>query len=129
MSKQNLYQFAGIDDLAEFYRLRYASGEILDANYFDAVNRFDIRWSRTMWIYDNVRRGSSVLDLGCGAGVLALLKRKNVTLTGIDIWILFKIFIIMPVTALFFWWQSRVLQKYRLPEPISETVPRSDAIS
>ena len=38
-----------------------------------------------MWIYDNVRRGSSVLDLGCGAGVLALLKRKNVTLAGIDI--------------------------------------------
>jgi SAM-dependent methyltransferase len=81
----SLYKFAGIDDLAEFYRLRYASGEILDADYFDAVNRFDIRWSRTMWIYDNVRRGSSVLDLGCGAGVLALLKRKNIMLTGIDI--------------------------------------------
>lgn len=85
MTKQSLYKFAGIDDLAEFYRLRYASGEVLDANYFDAVNRFDIRWTRTMWIYDNVRRGSSVLDLGCGAGVLALLKRKGVTLTGIDI--------------------------------------------
>ena len=54
---QGLYKFAGIDDLAEFYRLRYASGEILEAGYFDAVNRFDIRWSRTMWIYDNVRRG------------------------------------------------------------------------
>ena len=85
MSEQNLYNFAGIDDLAEFYRLRYASGEILEASYFDAVNRFDIRWARTMWIYDNVRRGSSVLDLGCGAGVLALLKRKNIFLTGIDI--------------------------------------------
>lgn len=83
--KQGLYQFAGIDDLAEFYRLRYASGEIFDANYFDAVNRLDIRWSRTMWIYDNVRRRSSVLDLGCGAGLLALLKRKDITLTGIDI--------------------------------------------
>jgi SAM-dependent methyltransferase len=83
--KPNLYKFAGIDDLADFYRLRYASGEILDANYFDAINRFDIRWARTMWIYDNVRTGSSVLDLGCGAGVLALLKRKDVTLTGIDI--------------------------------------------
>jgi intracellular septation protein len=35
--------------------------------------------------------------------------------TGIDIWILFKIFIIMPVTAAFFWWQVRVMQKYRLP--------------
>lgn len=82
---KSLYEFAGIDDLAEFYCLRYASGEILDPSYFDAVNRFDIRWSRTMWIYDSVRRGSSVLDLGCGAGVLALLKRKDVTLTGLDI--------------------------------------------
>ena len=35
--------------------------------------------------------------------------------TGIDIWILFKIFVIMPVTAAFFWWQSRLMHKYRLP--------------
>jgi intracellular septation protein len=41
----------------------------------------------------------------------------NRVFTGIDIWILFKIFIIMPATAMFFWWQVRLLQKYRLPEP------------
>jgi intracellular septation protein len=35
--------------------------------------------------------------------------------TGIDIWILFKIFVIMPITAAFFWWQSRLMHKYRLP--------------
>jgi len=79
------YEFAGINDLAEFYRLRYASGEILDANYFDAVNRYDIRWSRTMWIYDNVRREAEMLDIGCGAGILALLKRKQVRLIGVDL--------------------------------------------
>jgi len=38
-----------------------------------------------MWVYDNVRRGSSVLDLGCGEGMLALLKRKGVILTGVDL--------------------------------------------
>jgi len=37
--------------------------------------------------------------------------------TGIDIWVFFKLFIVMPVTALFFWWQVRVMQQYRLPEP------------
>ena len=47
----------------------------------------------------------------------------NRVFTGVDIWILFKIFITMPVTALFFWWQARVLQKYRLPEPIAEIAP------
>jgi intracellular septation protein len=45
--------------------------------------------------------------------VLAL----NHLLTGIDIWILFKIFIVMPFTGLYFWWQVRHMQRYRLPEP------------
>ena len=50
----------------------------------------------------------------------------NRVFTGIDIWILFKIFVVMPVTALFFWWQVRLLQKYRLPEPIATIAARSD---
>jgi intracellular septation protein len=37
--------------------------------------------------------------------------------TGVDIWILFKIFIVMPVTGLYFWWQVRRMQRYRLPDP------------
>lgn len=36
--------------------------------------------------------------------------------SGVDIWILFKLFIVMPLTALFFWWQVRLMQKYRLPD-------------
>jgi intracellular septation protein len=51
--------------------------------------------------------------------------------TGVDIWILFKIFVIMPVTALYFWWQVRLMQKYRLPGPIAvvvgDVVQRPDA--
>src|SRR5256885_14329907 len=82
---KNLYEHAGIEDVAEFYRALHVSDEMLDARYFHAVNRFDIRFARTMFIYDNVRRGSSVLDVGCGSGVLALLKRKGVRLTGLDI--------------------------------------------
>jgi intracellular septation protein len=38
--------------------------------------------------------------------------------TGVDIWILFKIFLVMPFTALYFWWQVRLMQKYRLPDPM-----------
>jgi cyclopropane fatty-acyl-phospholipid synthase-like methyltransferase len=84
-SKTDLYQRAGIADPAEFYRTKFVSDEVLDARYFKALDRFDIRFARTMWIYDNVRAGSSVLDLGCGAGMLALLKRKRITLTGVDL--------------------------------------------
>jgi SAM-dependent methyltransferase len=81
----DLYTRAGIEDLAEFYRTKFVSDEVLDARYFRALDRFDIRFARTMWVYDNVRAGSAVLDLGCGAGMLALLKRKGVTLTGCDL--------------------------------------------
>ena len=41
----------------------------------------------------------------------------NRVFTGIDIWILFKIFIVMPVTIVFFWWQARLLQNYLQPDP------------
>ena len=84
-SKSELYARAGVADVAEFYRTKFVSDEVLDERYFAPLNRFDLRFARTMWVYDNVRRGSSVLDLGCGAGMLALLKRKGVTLTGVDI--------------------------------------------
>ena len=85
MTKENLYQRAGIEDVAEFYRTKFVSDEVLDARYFKALDRFDIRFARTMWVFDNVRAHSEVLELGCGAGMLALLKRKGVTLTGVDL--------------------------------------------
>jgi intracellular septation protein len=57
---------------------------------------------------------NEVVRLGFADAHIVALNR---VFTGIDIWILFKIFIIMPCTALFFWWQVRLLQRYRLPEP------------
>ena len=83
--KADLLKRAGIDDEASFYRDRFLSGSIFEATYLDAIDRFDMKFARTMWIYDNVQRGSSLLDLGCGEGVLALLKRKNVYLAGVDL--------------------------------------------
>ncbi|HEU4711816.1 MAG TPA: class I SAM-dependent methyltransferase [Pyrinomonadaceae bacterium] len=84
-SAADLFKSAGVEDLARFYRERFFTGGVFDARYFDAVHRFDIKFARTMWVYDNVRRGSSLLDLGCGEGMLALLKRKDVKLTGVDL--------------------------------------------
>jgi ubiquinone/menaquinone biosynthesis C-methylase UbiE len=67
-----------------FAKTQYASDEVLDARYFKALDRFDIRFARTMWVFDNVRAGAEVLHLACGEGMLALLKRKGVKLTGVD---------------------------------------------
>ncbi|HEX3248247.1 MAG TPA: class I SAM-dependent methyltransferase [Pyrinomonadaceae bacterium] len=83
--EDDLLKLAGIKDVAGFYRDRFLTGGVFEASYFDALDRFDIKYARTMWIYDNVRRGSSVLDLGCGEGLLALLKRKDVYLAGVDL--------------------------------------------
>src|SRR5213596_4021043 len=83
--EDNLYARAGVEDVRDFYRTKFVSDEVLDARYFKALDRFDLRFARTMWVFDNIRAGSDVLDLGCGAGMLALLKRKGVTLTGIDL--------------------------------------------
>jgi intracellular septation protein len=43
----------------------------------------------------------------------------NIKLDGINIWIMFKLLIIMPLTGMFAWWQTRAMQKYRLPEQSS----------
>ena len=37
-------------------------------------------------------------------------------LDGVNIWILFKLFIIMPLSGLFAWWQTMIMHEYRLPE-------------
>ena len=79
------YESAGIGDLSEFYATKFASTEILDPRYFRPLDRFDMHFARTLWVYDNVREGSSLLDIGCGVGLLALLKRKNVRLSGVDV--------------------------------------------
>ncbi|RTL73237.1 MAG: septation protein A [Hyphomicrobiales bacterium] len=61
---------------------------------------------------------NEAVRLNCGKWHIHLLNR---VITGVDIWILFKIVVIMPLTALFFVWQVRLLQKYRLPEPVQGT--------
>jgi intracellular septation protein len=63
---------------------------------------------------------NEAVRLSCAHAHVSALRHE---FTGIDIWILFKIFIVMPVTALFFWWQVRLLRRYRLPEAAAVSPP------
>ena len=38
-------------------------------------------------------------------------------MTGINVWVLFKISIVLPVTLLYAWILTRIMQKYRTPDP------------
>ena len=92
-------------------------------NFFHFVFRKTFHYTEEGW--HNLTRNAALFFLGTAvaneavrlgfadAHIIAL----NRVFTGIDIWILFKIFIIMPVTVVFFWWQARLLQKYRQPAP------------
>ena len=46
--------------------------------------------------------------------------------SGLDIWINFKLFVVMPLTGVFFWWQIKVMQKHRLPEVATVSVAASN---
>ncbi len=44
---------------------------------------------------------------------------------GVNVWILFKVAFIMPVSGLYAWWLTRTMQKYRIPS--DATVVRTSA--
>ena len=46
---------------------------------------------------------------------------------GVNVWILFKVAFIMPVSGLYAWWLTRLMQKYRIPASVknaAETLNR-----
>jgi intracellular septation protein len=72
-----------------------------------------------------VRLGFATAHIACPT-TWEWLMRKPV-LDGLDIWMIFKLFIVMPLTGLYFVWQVRSMQRYRLP--IRETAVDANAIS
>lgn len=67
-----------------------------------------------------VRLGFSSAHIPTPHSIMWMLKKPE--LNGLDIWMIFKLFIVMPLTSLYFVWQVRLMQKYRLPEPRTVTV-------
>ncbi|MGE0701095.1 MAG: inner membrane-spanning protein YciB [Hyphomicrobiaceae bacterium] len=61
-----------------------------------------------------VRMGFASAEIPCPSTWVWLMRKP--ILDGLDIWMIFKLFIVMPLTTLYFVWQVRRLQRYRLPE-------------
>jgi intracellular septation protein len=62
-----------------------------------------------------VRLGFATAEIPCPSQLFWLLKKP--LLTGLDIWMIFKLFVVMPLTSVYLIWQVRLMQKHRLPEP------------
>ncbi len=41
-------------------------------------------------------------------------------MSGVNVWILFKVAIVLPVSGIYAWVLTRLMQKYRLPDPVHE---------
>lgn len=41
-------------------------------------------------------------------------------MSGVNVWILFKVAIVLPVSGLYAWVLTRLMQKYRLPDPVHD---------
>jgi intracellular septation protein len=51
------------------------------------------------------------------------IQALNHEFSGLDVWINFKLFVVMPLTGIFFWWQVKIMQKHRLPDIAVAPVP------
>jgi intracellular septation protein len=64
-----------------------------------------------------VRLGFASAHIECPQSWLWLLKKPM--LSGLDIWMIFKLFIVMPLTGVFFVWQTRAMRRYQIPAPVT----------
>ena len=67
-----------------------------------------------------VWRGFQYAEIPCPVSWVWLIKKP--ILNGLDVWMIFKLFIVMPLTSLYLVWQVRMVQKYRLPLPVAVAV-------
>lgn len=86
-----------------------------DSGWHQLTRNVAIFFLLTAIANEAVRLGFASAHIPTPASIMWMLKKPE--LTGLDIWMIFKLFIVMPLTSLYLIWQVRLMQKYRLPEP------------
>ena len=61
-----------------------------------------------------VRLGFASAEIPCPEVWHWLLKKP--ILNGLDVWMMFKLFVVMPLTSIYLVWQVRLMQRHRVPE-------------
>lgn len=84
-ARKSIYEMFGVSDVNDFYADKFVWNHLPNIVEHDPLSKFDIAYFKQYWIYNNIREGSRVLDVGCGSGTLNLLKSKNVYLCGTDL--------------------------------------------
>ena len=59
-----------------------------------------------------VRLGFATAQIPCPRTWIGCLKKP--VLNGLDVWMIFKLFMVMPLTSIYLIWQVRLMQQYRL---------------
>ncbi len=84
-ARKSVYKLLGVNDINEFYSNKFVWQHPPNIVEHDPSSKFDIAFHKQYWIYNNITKGTRVLDIGCGSGTLNLLKSKNVYLVGTDL--------------------------------------------
>lgn len=87
-----------------------------DTGWYELTRNAALFFFVTAVANEAVRLGFAQAAIPCPSSWMWLLKKP--VLYGIDIWMIFKLFIVMPLTTIFFVWQVRAMQKYRIPAPV-----------
>ena len=97
-------------------------GMITDRNFFQFVfgktfNYTPAGWNqltRNMALFFLLTAiANEIVRIGAVNWHVAAFER---VITGVDLWILFKLVVVMPLTGLFLFWQVRRMQRHRLPD-------------
>ena len=83
-----------------------------DKGWYELTRNAAVFFFLTAFANEAVRLGFAHAAIPCPKSFMWLLKKD--VLYGLDIWMIFKLFIVMPLTGIFFFWQARAMQKYRL---------------
>jgi intracellular septation protein len=85
-----------------------------DAGWYQLTRNVAIFFFITAVANEAIRLGFAHAHIPTPDSLFWLLKKPM--LDGLDVWMIFKLFVVMPLTSLYMVWQVRLMQKFRLPE-------------